>query len=89
MHLEPTVVEAVPTEPNATDLVIVPVLEQHLDEALASIAEAGYQGDVLVFGKVWDPLGLTGRHLPARQVFFGFPHMVGAAGDRRPNRVVA
>lgn len=85
VHLEPTVVAAVPTGPHAPDLVIVPVLEQHLDAALAAIAGTGYRGDVLVFGNVWDPVGVAGRHLPAGQALFGFPHMVG--GGRQANRI--
>ena len=40
---------------------------------------------MLVFGNVWDPVGLTGRHLPAGQALYGFPHMVG--GGRQGNTV--
>ena len=41
VHLEPTLVETMPTGSDAPELVIVPVLEQHLAEALTSIAETG------------------------------------------------
>ena len=67
------------------DLIIVSVKNTQLQEAVSYLAKYAGQATFLFLSNIWDGFEVIDKHLPEKQVLYGFPAMAG--GGRTENSI--